>query len=331
MRPITNPLARVFLHVGMWAIVIYSTIPFIWTLINSIKTKRDANASPPKWIFEPTLESYQTILIESLPENGALIGYGLLAIFVVLLLLSLFARRFPIMNWVIVGIIAIVLFSIPRFVDTAEIYDYFLNTIIICLGTVIISVSIGALAGYGLARYSGLTGVFILLIAMGLRSLPRLGFLLPYYQMGQNSGLYDSFFLVILAMVAIEQPFTIVMMRSFFINIPSELEDAAMIDGASRFGAFMRVIVPIMWPGIFAVALFTLVVTYHEFLLVRILTQSNQTLTMAMSAYIGGISVPGSVPRQSAAAVISAIPLVIVVLIFQKQFVKGLSAGAVKG
>ncbi|MCK4901464.1 MAG: hypothetical protein KAS38_21965, partial [Anaerolineales bacterium] len=146
MRPITNPLARVFLHVGMWAIVIYSTIPFIWTLINSIKTKRDANASPPKWIFEPTLESYQTILIESLPENGALIGYGLLAIFVVLLLLSLFARRFPIMNWVIVGIIAIVLFSIPRFVDTAEIYDYFLNTIIICLGTVIISVSIGALA-----------------------------------------------------------------------------------------------------------------------------------------------------------------------------------------
>ena len=103
------------------------------------------------------------------------------------------------MNWVIVGILAIVLFSIPRFVDTAEIYDYFLNTIIICLGTVIISVSIGALAGYGLARYSGLTGVFILLIAMGLRSLPRLGFLLPYFQMGQSSGLYDSFFLVILA------------------------------------------------------------------------------------------------------------------------------------
>jgi multiple sugar transport system permease protein len=213
----------------------------------------------------------------------------------------------------------------------AEFYDYFLNTIIICVGTVIISVGIGALAGYGLARYTGFAGVFIILVALGLRSLPRLGFLLPYYQMGQMSGLYDSFFLVILAMVAIEQPFTIVMMRSFFINIPSELEEAAMIDGASRLTAFIRIIVPIMWPGIFAVSLFTLLVTYHEFLLVRILTQSNQTLTVAMSAYIGGVSVPGSVPRQSAAAILSAIPLVIVVLIFQKQFVKGLAAGAVKG
>ena len=331
MQPIKNPVARVFLHIGMWLVVVYSTLPFAWTLLNSFKTKKDATARPPKIIFEPTLGSYQKILIEAVPENAALIVYVLLAIIVVLVLLAVIAKRFPILNWVVVGIIAIVLWTIPNFVDTAEIYDYFLNTIIICVGTIIISVSVGALAGYGLARYAGFAAVVIVVLAIGLRSLPRLGFLLPYFQLGQMSGLYNTHFLVILALVAIQQPFTMVMMRSIFRLVPPDLEEAAMIDGASRLGAFIRVIIPIMWPGIFAISLFTLLVSYQEFLLVRILTQSNQTLTVGMSAYIGGLAVPGSIPRQSAAAVLSALPLVIVVLLFQKQFVKGLTAGAVKG
>ena len=331
MQPFKNPLARVFLHIGMLIVVVYSTLPFAWTLLNSFKTKKDATARPPKINFEPTLTSYKDLMIESVPENAALIVYVLLAIIVVLVVLAVIAKRFPILNWVVVGVLAIVLWTIPNFVDTAEIYDYFLNTIIICVGTIIISVSVGALAGYGLARYAGFAAVVIVILAIGLRSLPRLGFLLPYFQLGQMSGLYNTHFLVILALVAIQQPFTMVMMRSIFRLVPPDLEEAAMIDGASRLGAFIRVIIPIMWPGIFAISLFTLLVSYQEFLLVRILTQSNQTLTVGMSAYIGGLAVPGSIPRQSAAAVLSALPLVIVVLLFQKQFVKGLTAGAVKG
>ena len=104
-----------------------------------------------------------------------------------------------------------------------------------------------------------------------------------------------------------------------------------MIDGCTRFGAFIRVIVPIMWPGIIATALFTLLLAYHEYLLIRILTQSNWTLSVAMGQFIGGVSVAGSIPLQSAAAISAALPLVIIVLIFQKQLVKGLTAGAVKG
>jgi len=119
--------------------------------------------------------------------------------------------------------------------------------------------------------------------------------------------------------------------RSFFMDIPREIEESAMIDGASRLVAFIRVIVPIMWPGIVATAPFTLVLAYHEYLLVRILAQSNWTIAAAMTQYLGGVSVLGSIPLQSAAAVSGAIPLLIVVLIFQKQLVKGLSAGAVKG
>ena len=357
MRPITNPIARFFLHLGLWLVVLYSIVPFIWTLLNSFKTKVDANArmprifpevlwrplknitntnSPaPKIFFEPTIAAYTKVLLKSVPENAALIGYGLIAIIVALVLIGIFAKRIPLptkaIYWSIAGIIALILWTIPMVIDTAEIYDNFLNTVIVCVGTVIVSVSIGALSGYGLARYSGLAGVVILLAAITFRSLPRMGFILPYFQMGQKSGLYDSFFLVIIALVAVNQPFTMQMLRTFFLNIPADIEEAAMIDGASRFGAFMRVVVPTMWPGIVATSLFTLLVSYHEFILVRILTQTNQTLTVAMAQFIGGVSVPGSIPRQSAAAVVSALPLVLVVLIFQKQFVKGLSAGAVKG
>ncbi len=114
-------------------------------------------------------------------------------------------------------------------------------------------------------------------------------------------------------------------------DIPREIEESAMIDGASRLGAFVRVIVPIVWPGIIATALFTVVLVYHEFLLVRILTLTNWTLAVAMQQYLGGISDSGSLPLKSAAAVSAALPLLIVVIIFQRQLVKGLSAGAVKG
>ncbi len=114
-------------------------------------------------------------------------------------------------------------------------------------------------------------------------------------------------------------------------DIPREIEESAMIDGASRFGAFIRVIIPIMWPGIMATALFTLLLAFHEYLLVRILAQSNWSIAVAMTSFLGGVSVAGSIPLQSAAAVSGALPLIIVVLIFQKQLVKGLSAGAVKG
>jgi len=200
----------------------------------------------------------------------------------------------------------------------------------VAVGTVIISIGIASLSGYALSRYVGIAGVVLLILALAFRSLPRMAFGLPYFWMGQISGLYDSNFLVIIALAAVNQPFAIYMLRSFFMDIPREIEEAAMIDGASRFEAFIRVIVPIMWPGIIATSLFTLVLVYHEFLLVRILTLKNWTLAVAMQQYLGGISDSGSLPLKSAAAVSAALPLLIVILFYQKHLIKGLTAGAVK-
>lgn len=335
MQPIKHPAARFCLYLVLVLFIIYSFAPFLWVTLQSLKTPRQANSRTPLFFFEPTSENYSDLWLDSTPENFGMLGFGLLFIIVLLVLIGLFARYLPLPNkiiyWGILGGVILTIWAIPRVVDTAEFYDYFVNSLIVSVGVVIISISIGSLSAYALARYSGISGVVLLLSALAFRSLPRMGFLLPYFWMGQRSGLYDTHFLVIITLVAVTQPFTIWILRSFFMDIPREIEEAAMIDGAGRLEAFVRVIVPIAWPGIASAALFTLMLAYHEFLLVRILTQSNWTLSVAIAQFIGGANIPGQIPLQSAAAVSATIPIALVVLIFQKQLVKGLTAGAVKG
>lgn len=334
MQPIKNPIARFFIYLVLTLFVLYSIIPFFWTALQSLKTVRQANSRTPLFFFKPTFENYADLWLDSTPENAAMLGFGLVVIVLALVLLALFANNVPAPNWVIYwGVLAamfVILWAIPQLVDTAEFYAYFVNTIIVTVGTVIVSISVGCLAGYALARYSGFAGVVILVAALGFRALPRMAFILPYFQLGQLSGLHDTHFLLIICLVAVNQPFTIWMLRSFFMDIPSEIEEAAMVDGASRLTSFMRVIIPLMWPGIVSTALFTLLLAYNEFLLVRILTQSNWTLPVAIAQFTGGED-PGHITLASAAAVSATIPIVFVILFFQKQLVKGLAAGAVKG
>jgi multiple sugar transport system permease protein len=272
--------------------------------------------------------------LRSVPENGAAIAFFLAAAVVILVCLLLFARHIPVRTWLVYVFVALgfvaVLWAIPRLLDMQKFYDYFINTLIVTMGTVIVSISIGSLAGYAMARYTGLAGVVILVAALGFRALPRLAFVLPYYWIGAATKLLDSYLLLIITLVAVNQPFTIWMLRSFFMETPKELEEAAMVDGCNRLTAFTRVIVPIMWPGIISTALFTLLLAYNEFLLVRILAQTNWTLPVAISRYTGGED-PRHLTLAAASAVSATIPIIIVILFFQKNLVKGLAAGAVKG
>ena len=334
MEKVKSPSGRVFIHLFLILFAIYSLVPFFWTTLQSFKTLKDANSRTPKIFFTPTWENYQELWLRSTPENGAAIAYFLLLAVVILICLLLFAEYIPIRNGVVYAFVALafvaLLWGIPRMVDTSKFYDYFINTIIVTVGTVIVSISIGALAGYSLARYAGLAAVFILIAALGFRALPRLAFILPYYWIGSATNLLDTHLLVILTLVAVNQPFTIWMLRSFFMEIPKELEQAAMVDGCNRLTAFTRVIMPIMWPGIISTALFTLLLAYNEFLLVRLLAQTNWTLPVAISRFTGGED-PRHLTLAAASAVSATIPIILVILFFQKNLVKGLAAGAVKG
>lgn len=339
MEKIKNPIGRVFIYLSLILFSIYSFLPFLWTGLQSFKTHKDANSRTPKFFFDPTLDNYQELWLREVPENGTTITFFLILIFVLLICLLLFAEYIPVPNSLIYIIVvtgfAGLLWGIPRLVDVGEFYGYFINTIIVTVGTIIVSISIGSLAGYSLARYSGMAGVVVLIAALAFRSLPRLAFILPYFWIGTVTKLIDSHLLVILTLVAVNQPFTIWMLRSFFMDIPKDLEESAMIDGASRFTAFRKVIVPIMWPGIISTSLFTMLLAYNEFLLVRLLTQLNWTLPVAISRFAAGGSASPSVAARlglSAAASVSAtIPIIVLILFFQKNLVKGLTAGAVKG
>lgn len=334
MEKIRNPIARAGIHLALILFAVYSLVPFFWTTLQSFKTLKDANSRTPKIFFQPTWENYAELWLRSVPENPALIGYFLLLAVVLLICLLLFANYIPLPNGGIYTFVvlsfALLLWGIPQIVDTAKFYDYFINTIIVTVGTVVVSITIGCLAGYSLARYAGYASVVILIAALAFRALPRLAFILPYYWIGTATNLLDTHLLVIITLVAVNQPFTIWMLRSFFMDIPKELEESAMVDGCNRLTAFSRVIIPIMWPGIISTALFSLLLAYNEFLLVRLLTQTNWTLPVAISRFTGGED-PRHLTLAAASAVSATIPIVFVILFFQKNLVKGLAAGAVKG
>lgn len=335
MERTKSPLAQILIYLVLIVFLLYSVVPFTWTFMNSLKLPKDAYARVPKIVgFKPTSENYVDLWLNTTAEEFAPVGLGLIAVIIVLVLLGVFAKRLPVPNGVvyavILAIVVAVALAIPRLVNTAEFYDYLINSVIVTIGTLVISISIGCLAGYGLARYSGLFGVVILVLALAFRALPSMALVLPYYYLGQLSGLYDTHILLILVLVATNQPFTMWMLRSFFMEIPREIEEAAMIDGAGRLEAFWRVIIPIMWPGIITTALFTLLLAYNNFILPKILTQTNWTLPVGIAQFTGGED-PGHITLAAAGSVSITIPIIFVIIFFQKHLIKGLAFGAVKG
>ena len=212
-----------------------------------------------------------------------------------------------------------------------EFYRNFLNTAIVTVGTVTISLTVGCLAGYALSRYRGSVGFWLLLIALVFRALPHSTLLPSFFTIFDALGIRNTYFTLIFVLVAINQPFTIWMLRSFFVNIPNELDEAAMVDGCTRFQAFRRVIIPVMWPGVVTTGLFSFLLAYNDFLLSSVLTNAEK---MTMPAAIANAITAESealLMQGIAGAVSITIPLIILVAIFQKQIVSGLTQGAVKG
>lgn len=221
----------------------------------------------------------------------------------------------------------------------------FKNSLVVTAGVVTVSLTVGTLAGYGLARSGSVLAFWILIIALVFRALPHsvlvAGYLPVFISsaewlspiLGDNAPtLYGKPWAVIAVLVAINQPFTIWMLRSFFQNIPAELDEAARVDGCNHFQAFRRVIMPVMWPGVITTGLFSFLLAYNDFLVTSLLLDAqNQTMVPAIAGMFNRETTTTDQVVAVAAAVSITAPLFFLVMVFQRQIVSGLTAGAVKG
>jgi len=215
---------------------------------------------------------------------------------------------------------------------TREFWRAVFNTAIVTVSVTVISLTLGTLGGYALARSGQRYAFWILIAALVFRAMPHItlvsGYLLPFFQLNIWGVLPTS----IIVLVAINQPFTLWMLHSFFLSIPKDLDESAMVDGCSRFEAFRRVIIPVMWPGVVTTGLFSFLLAYNDFATTSmLLSADNQTMVPKISSFLGSVQEQGNVMYAVAAVVSATVPLFILVLFFQRQIVSGLTAGAVKG
>ena len=213
-----------------------------------------------------------------------------------------------------------------------EFWRSVLNTSIVVFFTIAISLTFGTLGGYALARSGYNYAFWILMAALVFRAMPHItlvsGYLLPFFEWNVWGILPTT----IIVLVAINQPFTLWMLHSFFLNIPKDMDESAMVDGCTRFQAFRHVIIPVMWPGVITTGLFSFLLAYNDFTVTRmLLSQENETMIPKIASFLGSTQVQGNVMFAVAAVVSATVPLIILVMFFQRQIVSGLTAGAVKG
>ena len=207
-----------------------------------------------------------------------------------------------------------------------------INTFIICFFVVCTSLTIGTLGGYALSRSSCQYTFWLLVIALIFRAMPPItlvaGYMLPFFEW----NIWGILPTTIIVLVAINQPFTLWMLHSFFQNIPKELDESAKVDGCTQFEAFRFVIIPAMWPGVITTGLFSFLLAYNDFAVTSmLLAENNRTMVPAIAAFLGTTYTEGNIMFAVAAVVSTTIPLFLLVMFFQKQIVSGLTAGAVKG
>jgi multiple sugar transport system permease protein len=210
--------------------------------------------------------------------------------------------------------------------------SYLTNSIGITALSVLISLVLGSLAAYAIARYrlpfnmERHLGVGLLT----LRILPPIVIIVPAFLIVERLGLLNTWLGLIVIYSAFNVSFVVWMMESFFREIPVDLEEAAMVDGDSRFTAFRRITLPLAAPGLAATAIFAVIVTFNEFLFGLVLTATPRAMTMprGTATLIGRIDTDWA--SMSAAGVIGALPIVIFALLVQRHLVRGLTLGAVK-
>lgn len=206
-----------------------------------------------------------------------------------------------------------------------------LNSLLVSVFVTLGCVVIASLAGYALSRFQGgfmdLYSVMLLLIQM----FPWVLLLIPLFLIFRRLNLINTLASVVVAYTALALPFSIWMLKAFFDTIPFSIEESAMIDGCNQFQSFMRIIIPLSLPGISAVAIFTFIFSWKEYLLASVFLRSSETktITVGLQQFVSQFTTDWS--SLMTASTIATVPILILILVAQKYLVAGLTAGATKG
>lgn len=291
-------------------VILYAVItmlPLLWIVMTGFKSPADAISYPPKVIYEPTLEGYVNLfttrtrqtedyLAENPPQNWA----------------DEIVRQY---DMVIVG--------------PSKFGQRFLNSVIIGFGSTFLSIFLGTLAAYAFSRFKIPFADDLLFFILSTRMMPPIAVAIPIFLMYRNLGLSDTHLGMILLYTAVNISLAVWLLKGFIDEIPREYEEAALIDGYTRFQAFYKVVLPQAATGIASTAIFCLIFAWNEYAFAVLLTSATAQTAPPFIPTIIGI---GGLdwPAVAAGATIFLLPVMIFTILLRKHLLRGITFGAVR-
>ncbi len=285
-----------------------TVMPLLWIVATSFKSPPDSISYPPQIVFEPTLEGYVNLFTERSRQTDEYIE-----------------KLGPPETWYeeIVRERNMVVTGPSRFAGR------YWNSIFIGFGSTFLAVVLGTMAAYGFSRFKVPLKDDLLFFILSTRMMPPIAVAIPIYLMYRELGLSDTALGMIILYTAVNVSLAVWLLKGFVDEIPREYEDAALIDGYSRFQAFIKVVLPQMKAGIAATAIFCLIFAWNEYAFALLLTSGNaQTAPPFIPAIIGEGGLDW--PAVSAGTTLFLLPIVIVTVVLRNQLLRGITFGAVR-
>jgi multiple sugar transport system permease protein len=214
--------------------------------------------------------------------------------------------------------------------ERMDVVQYLINSLSTAVISTVIALVLGSLAAYAIQRSGAKLSIFLVVLVLCLKMIPTSSIVVPIYELICKLGLYDTKIALIIVYAAINMPFVMWTMLSFYEGIPTTLDEAAYVDGASSFQTFRRVILPICTPGLATAFIFTLFLAWNDFLVALLLTSTKaKTFTVGLAGFLSAYNL--DLGPMCAGAFLFSFPVMIISLAAQKYIVSGMTAGAVKG
>lgn len=223
--------------------------------------------------------------------------------------------------------------SIENFIglfERTDVVGFLVNSLITAICSTIIALILGSLAAYAIQRSGAKLSIFLVVLVLCLKMIPTSSIVVPIYELICKLGLYDTKIALIIVYAAINMPFVMWTMLSFYEGIPTTLDEAACLDGATNIQTFQKIILPICKPGLATAFIFTLFLAWNDFLVALLLTSTNaKTFTVGLAGFLSAYNL--DLGPMCAGAFLFSFPVMAISLAAQKYIVQGMTAGAVKG